>query len=173
MTGSASALVEIQLASRMSIKKIRSMASWLQIHVFGVTLRATKGRIYFTVADQTVFHMRKIGLCQWPLNLRNSAMAGTTWVVGDQVCPQLQDVDFVRRPKILLAVDRTGNHWSQVAKAQVKGMIKVIQNLAPMLVRKTCRVFLLGVTSQALEFFLQRLLVRDLPMQKQRGQKQN
>ena len=138
VTGSTSGLIEIQLASRMSIQKIRSMVSWPQIHIVGVTLRATEGSVHFVVADQTVFHVWKIGFRQWSLSLRNATMAGTTCVVGDQVCPQLQDVDFVRRPKILLAVDRTGNHWSKIAEAQVKSMIEIFQNFTPVLVRKTC-----------------------------------
>lgn len=137
MAGSASRFIEIQLTRCMSVKKIWSMIRWPQIHVVSVTLCATEGRVHFVVAHQTVFHVWKIRLRQRPLNLCDAAMAGTTSIIGDQVGPQLQDVYFVRRAKILLAVDRTRNHWSKVAEAKVKRVIEVFQNLAPMFLGKT------------------------------------
>ena len=62
----------------------------------------------------------------------------------------------------MFAIDRTGNDRGQISEAQVKGMIEILQYFALVLIAKAGCIFLLRVTSEALEFFLECLLVRKL-----------
>ena len=93
-------------------------------------MRTTKWRIDFGVADEAIFHVRKIGFGQGPCCDLKAAMTCLTGVLGNQIGAEFQNIDPGRRAEVLLAVNCSGNHWGKVSEAQVESMIEVLEDLA-------------------------------------------
>lgn len=159
MAGRTSGFIEIQFSGRMAIQKVWRMVGRLEVHCRWVALRATEWRIDFGVADQAIFHMRKIDFGQGPCCDLKAAMTCLTGVVGNQIGAEFQDIDAGRRAKVLLAVNCSGNHWGKVSEAQMERMIEVLEDLAFVFVAESGCILLLRMASEALELFFKCILV--------------
>ena len=147
VAGSASCFVQIQLAGGVPVEEVGRVIGRLKIQVVRMTLDATERGIDFGVTDQAVFHVREIGLGECTLCRRHSTMTRSAGVVGNEVRTQLQDVDLVRGPEILLTVDGPGDDWRKVAQAKVHRMVEIFQYLPTMLVGEACRIPLLRMAN--------------------------
>ena len=79
----------------MTIEKIGRVVGRLEVHCRSVALRATKRRIDLGVANEAVFHVRKIGFRQWPGSYLEAAMTCLAGVLGNQIGAEFQEIDLV------------------------------------------------------------------------------
>ena len=86
VAGCTSGFIEIQLARSMAIEKIGHVVGRLEVHCRGVTLGTTEWSIYLGVANEAVFHVRKICFRQWPGSELQAAMTGLARILSNQIC---------------------------------------------------------------------------------------
>lgn len=56
-------------------------------------------------------------------------MTGLTWVLCNEICTKLEDVDLVGGAEVFFAVDCAGDDGGEVAEAEVLKMAEIFEDL--------------------------------------------
>ena len=120
MTHRTRAFIQVQLAGGMVVQKMGGVVGGLEGGGFGVTIRATEGRIDLGVADQAIGHLWK-GSASDGVGFLQTAMAGFAGIPGVE-----HGADGAGGLEVIAVIDSGCEERRHAAHAQMEGVAEFV-----------------------------------------------